>query len=121
MSGELTVTITFKYEKSGTKVAETLSKTIDVSGTKILHQRQSIGTTQEALNLGESFATGGWVFGINRDPTNFVDFRSGTGATDFGRAKAGEPFAIRVSPDSTAPFAIADTAAVEIEFWMFSD
>jgi hypothetical protein len=119
VSEELTLSIKALYEKSGTEVtfpdlaAQEIGVTI--SGTRLLHSRQLIGTSEEALELGD-IATGGYFIAVNRDATNFVDLRSGTEAIDLVRLNAGEVCAFRISPDATAPFAIADTAAVDLEF-----
>jgi hypothetical protein len=88
---------------------------IDVSGDRFTLQRQEIGTSEEALNLGD-IATGGYFIAVNRDTTNYVELRSGTGAVDFIRLNAGEVCCFRISADATAPYAIANTAAVELEY-----
>lgn len=119
MADELTLTIKAVLANSGTKVVfpDSAAQTIEVtvSGTGLVHARQTIGTSEEALDLGD-IATGGYFVAINRDPTNYVQIRSGTGATDLVRLEAGETCAFRLSPDATAPYAIADTAACELEF-----
>lgn len=120
MAAELIVTISFKYEKDGSKLSESLSKTVDVAGKQLVHHRQSVGTAAEALDLGEVTA-GGYCLAINRDPTNFVEIRPTSTAVDTIRLKAGELACFRLSADATAPNAIADTAAVQLEYWLLSD
>lgn len=93
---------------------------VDVSGENFLHNRQTIGTSEEALLLGD-VAAGGWFFAVNRDDTNYVELRAATGAQALAKLKPGEPCAFRLSAGATAPFAIADTAAVELEYWVLED
>jgi len=45
-----------------------------------------------------------------------VELRSGTGATDFIRLNAGEFALFRMSPDASAPYAIADTSSCNVLF-----
>lgn len=88
---------------------------VTLSGNQWIHHRQEIGTSEEALDLGD-ISTGGWFFARNLDTTNYVELRSGTGATDFVRLNAGEFCLFRISGDASAPYAIANTAAVDLEY-----
>lgn len=121
MANELTVAVKATYDNGGTTFtapdAAARSISINVTGDNVMHNRQTIGTSEEALVLGD-VATGGYFIAVNRDDANFVELRSGTGATDFIRLKAGEVCLFRVSPDAMAPYAIADTAACELEYWL---
>lgn len=84
---------------------------------RFTHIKQTIGTSEEALQLGElSGATLGYAVFINRDATNFVELRVSTGSTKFVKVKPGEVSMFRFGSGVTAPFAIADTAAVSLEF-----
>lgn len=117
MADEIRVSVKFSFDKGGTEIVVNLSDLVTVTGNNCLHNRQTVGTTEEALLLGDA-GTGGYLVAVNRDATNFVELRSGTGATDVVRLRAGELACFRVSPDATAPFVIADTAAVELEYWL---
>lgn len=121
MANEITVNASIKLEKQGTRMSLSVANIkIDVTGKRFIHPRQLIGTTEEALELGD-IATGGWFMAINHDPTNFVSIRSGTGATNLVKLKAGEPCLFRLSGSSAAPFAIADTAPCDLEFVLVED
>lgn len=121
MANELILSLTARFRKSGSDVAiPPMSSKVDVTGTLVQHHRQSIGTSEEALDLG-ALSTGGWFIGKNHDATNFVEIRPGTGLTDTVKLKAGEFCAFRISGDASAPFAIADTGACELEYWLFED
>ena len=84
-----------------------------VTGKQYMDNVQSVGITEEAILMGD-VAAGGYCFFHNQDATNFVELRSGTGATDFIRLLAGEWAIFRMSADASAPYAIADTAAVNL-------
>ena len=79
MSDELTVRTSLTFEKGGTTVSLTFGPTdIDVSGSNALHNRQNVGTSEEALLLGD-VAAGGFLSGVNRDATNYLEIRPGSG------------------------------------------
>ena len=122
MADELTLGgLTIAFSKTGSPsvnlTAGTL--TIDVSGAQVMDNVQAIGfAAEEAILLGD-VAAGGYWFVQNLDATNFVELRSGTGATDFIKLLAGEWAIFRTSADASAPYAIADTAAVNVRFVRF--
>ena len=59
---------------------------------------------------------------INRDSTNFVEYRSATGsANDHVKMKAGEPAVFRFGSNVSAPYLIADTAPCDVEVLLFED
>jgi len=118
MANELKLKVDFAFSKGGTVFEpDKLVDSIDVSGTQALHYRQSVGTSEEAIELGE-LSTGGYGLFVNRDDTNYISIRSGTADTDLVRLNAGEMALFRVHGDSSAPFAIADTAACAMEYWL---
>lgn len=119
MADELTINWRATFTKSGTDItfpdpAKREFK-VTITGTRFILNRQSIGTSAEAIVLGE-VVTGGYFFAVNRDATNFVEIRPGAGLTDTIRLQAGEGCMFRISPDAAAPQAIADTDAVELEY-----
>ena len=121
MANELSLSgLTVVFAKTGSpSVSFTAGTvTVTVSGTQIMDNVQSVGTSEEAILLGD-VATGGYWLVQNLDTTNYVEIRSGTGATDLLRLNAGEIALFRTSSDSSAPFAIANTGAVNVRFLMF--
>lgn len=121
MANEITLDLKLSFSKSGTTFSlEQKGLTVSVTGTRFIHNRQSIGTSEEAIDLGD-VATGGYFFAVNRDGTNFVSIRSGTGATNLVKLKAGEACCFRLSGDASAPFAIANTGACDLEYWLIED
>lgn len=119
MSDELTLNWKVSFAKGSTEItfpdSASREQKFTVAGTKVQHLRQSIATTATAINLG-GITTGGFIFGINRDSTNYLELRSGLTGTDLVKCKAGEPFFFRISGDTAAPYAIANTSACELEY-----
>ena len=122
MANELVVaslTITFTKTNVPSVSLAPASVSITVTGNQWMDNVQTIGfAAEEAILLGD-VATGGYWFVQNMDATNFVELRSGTGATDFIKLLAGEWAFFRTSADASAPYAIADTAAVNVRFLRF--
>lgn len=91
-----------------------------VTTKKPLHHRQSVGITEEALILGEITSLG-WFIGYNRDDTNFIEIRSATGAdNDIIKIPPRKIALFHFGSNITAPYVIADTAACELEYLLFS-
>lgn len=119
MANEITLNLDIRFQKGSSDIrliaADGLN--IDVTGSRFIHNRQSIGTTQESLAIGETTPNGGYIVLINRDSTNFVDFAEGAGSAVYTvRLKPGDVACFRLGPSATAPEAKADTAAVELEY-----
>jgi len=109
------------YEKSG--VAFTISAPpvkVAVSGTAFTRIIQNIATSEEQLDFGD-VTTPGMVYFRNLDSTNFVEIRPGIGVADLVRLNAGEDCRFRFAATATAPYAIADTAAVDLEMCLIED
>lgn len=120
MADEITLSLKFIFEKGGTKLTfpdlDHQTDSVTVAGSKFIHNRQSIGfAAEEAIVLGE-VTTGGYFVAINRDATNFLSIRASTGATNFVKLGPGEMCCFRIHSAASAPFAIADTAACELEY-----
>jgi hypothetical protein len=84
---------------------------------------QSIGITEEAIDLGD--ITPKYGFFKNRDTTNFISIKTATSGTIFARLDADEngdgktfPLILRFGSGVTAPFAISDTAACEMVYML---
>jgi hypothetical protein len=119
MASEINVALRFSFTKGGASGGMDVAITPTLAGTKFTHGRQSIGfAAEEAINLGEATGGGGWFVAINRDGTNFLSIRQATGAANFLKLGPGEFCCLRFSTSTTAPFAIADTAACEMEYYV---
>lgn len=115
MSAELTLRCNLSYEKSST-ILELLfgPTTRDVSGTRPQRSRQQIGTSEEAVVLGDA-SVGGYFMAVNRDATNYVEIRPGSGLADLVKLLPGDVCLFRLASDCT-PYAIANTAACELDY-----
>ena len=92
---------------------------LDSSGKQYVHTNQNVGTSEEALDIGD-LTTLGWAIFFNHDPTNFVEIRPGTGGTDFLKIKPREVAGpLRLA--TNGPWAIADTAGVKLEYLIIED
>jgi|SRR3990167_5285348 len=92
---------------------------VTVTGNQYMDNVQAIGfAAEEAILMGD-VAGGGYCFFQNMDATNFVSLRQGTGTSNFIKLLAGEWAMFRMSADTTAPYAIADTAAVNLRCLRF--
>lgn len=119
MANEVTITTSLGYSKNSYDIV--LAKTglnVTVSGTKYYSGVQTIGTSEEALSKGD-IGTIGFCLFINRDATNYVSLRRATGEGNMIKLKPGEVALFRM--EATAPCAIANTAACELEVLMIED
>lgn len=111
MANELTISASLKFEKNGALVDGAFGGIqVTVSGDNAMKNVQNVGTSEEALLLGDVVAGGYWLF-KNLDATNYVEIRQGTGIADLVRLNAGDIALFRFASDATAPFVIANTAA----------
>ncbi len=119
MASELTLSASYEYAKDGAEFERAISGLIaNVSGDNFIHHKQLVGITEEALIIGEVSLLG-WAIFRNLDSTNYVEIRSATGAgNDIIKILAGEFAVFRFGSDVTAPFAIANTAAVLLEYFI---
>lgn len=119
MANELTLSGSLSFSKGG--VTASASKTgllVTVSGTEYTELIQEIGTSEEALTIGD-IGTLGYVYIENLDATNFVEIRPGSGTADLIKIKAGEFAIFRAALNG--PYAIADTAACRVKLVLIED
>jgi hypothetical protein len=121
VANELTLNASISYEDSEDTtvsppaIADLLAS---VATKKWIGAKQNIGTSEEAVTLGEVTAPG-WALFINRDETNFINLKVATGGSIFAKLKPGEFALLRLGSGAQAPFAISDTAACQMEYWLF--
>lgn len=117
MADEITISGSLRLVRSGVDIdlAE-IGRQFDQSGTKYVRLKQNIGIAEEALDKGD-ITTPGYCIAVNLDTTNFVSIRPATGAANTIRLDANRGFAIfKFGSGATAPYAIADTAACDIDY-----
>lgn len=119
MANELTVSCSLRYSTSSQEEEKSYSGVqIDVSGTNVIKHRQTIGTSEEALTVGD-VNSAGYMIVKNMDATNYVTIRAASAAADLVKLKAGEVAMFRLA--ANGPYAIANTASVAIEYLLISD
>lgn len=117
MANEAQLRIQLTFAKGGSSVVfDSLLIQSTVAGTKMIHNRQTVGTSEEAIVLGEVAPGGGWFICRNLDATNYVSIKPSTGAAVSAIVMPGEVAAFRWLSTVTAPFAQANTAPVDIEY-----
>jgi len=113
MADELTITASLALVKNNISATKSVSAiTVDVAGTGYQKGVQNIGTSEEAIAVG-GVGTNGYIMITNLDATNYVKVRPATGVADLIRIAPGDVCLFRC--EAAAPFAIADTAACDIE------
>jgi hypothetical protein len=107
----------FLYESGDglQKIPIVLEDVATVAADRPRWHRQNIGTTAEAINLG-TVAAPRWAVFINRDATNYVEIFTSNGGVIFCKLLAGEGCLIPLGSGVTAPYARANTAAIELEY-----
>lgn len=128
MANELTMSLSMSYEDSeGTSESLSLANIIKSVSSKIIaHHKQNIGTSEEAVNLGPVSAPG-YAILVNRDETNYIELKVATSGAIFakldpdtaGDGTGGFAF-LKLGSGAQAPFAIANTAACQLEVFLIS-
>jgi hypothetical protein len=117
MANELTISASAQYEDDDGVTAglEVAALTRTLTTKKVLKTKQTVGTSAEALVIGD-VASLGFLMIINRDVTNFVSVLTGDGGDVVGKIFPGECYGpVRLGADMQAPFVQADTDDCEIE------
>jgi hypothetical protein len=120
-ANEITVTLSLAYLKSNVSTSKTLTAGVfsqNGSPVKYVQNVQNVGTSEEALVIGD-ITTLGWVWFKNLDATNPVSIRQGTGGTNMVKLMPGECACFRFGVN--APYVIATGSAVELEYLLLAD
>lgn len=89
-----------------------------MQGLFIVEGSVSIATVATAFPLGQ-VTQPHWAFFLNLDPTNYVQLMNGAAGAVFARLLAGEPAFVPLDP-GCVPYGKANTAAVQVEFFILS-
>lgn len=123
MANEIVINANLAYEDSEGTEHPALGVVADqatITTKKFISGKISVGITEEAIPLGEVTSLG-WAVFKNLDTTNYVEIRSATGASnDIIKIAAGEAACFRFGSDITAPYIIANTAACQVEYRIYS-
>lgn len=120
MADEITLTAMLKLAISGQQTVQCAAEneSFDIAGAKKIHHVQAIGTSAEAIDIGD-ITTCGYCWLRNLDPTNFVTIRMGASGADVIKLKAGEVALFRLA--ASTPHAIADTGTCNLEILILED
>lgn len=114
MANEITVSASLTASKDNASITVSASKTFDMSNNDMVQATQNVGTTAEALALGDLSLPAAYLYVRNMDPTNFVVLSlNSDGSTPFSKIRPGH-FAIFPTPESGTIYAKADTAACRV-------
>jgi hypothetical protein len=120
MSSEITINLRLRVQKDFLDHREDPGTfRVDMTGSNATGGVQAIGTSGEALSVTD-VSTPGYAYFRNLGPTNFVEI--GTGTTTFvafARLKVGEAAIMRLG--TTAPTARANTAPVNLQYYILAD
>lgn len=120
MADELKMTVVTSYsDEDGLELPNLgiVDDTFDVTTKQHVSGTPSVGTSEEAIPLGEVTAAGAHITVVNLDASNYIEIRSATGASnDHVKLPAGEACAFRFGSDVTAPYWVANTAAVKVHY-----
>lgn len=127
MANELSFNLTIAYADSeGSSLPfQVVDYLQSVSTKKFAHNKQNIGTSEEAILLGEVTSLGYAIF-MNWDLTNYVELRIATASTKFATLKAATSSTAPgfwcgfIGSGITAPYAIANSAACQVEYCIWS-
>jgi hypothetical protein len=122
MANEITVTASLNYTNSAASIAsQTLTikspGKFSITGSDFTQSTMSVPTTAGGTAIPRaSLGTPGWAMIKNLDATNYVEILSAVAGTVMIRLNANEVALFRFAQGITAPAAIANTAAVIIEY-----
>jgi len=121
MSNELALMVSLSFSKGGAKVRRVASIKVDVAGDAFTHGVQQIGTSEEEIAQGNEVGDPGWVLIINLDDTNYIEVGALTGEYTV-KILAGEFACFRFDKEeSVTVLAKANSAAVNIEYFIFEN
>lgn len=111
MATTATVDVTLSYSDADTSSELTKAITSTLSNRGFTADIQSIGTSEEAITLGETTSPG-YMLIINLDATNYVELKTGSSGTIFAKLDANGGCALlKLGSGAQTPYAIANSAA----------
>lgn len=116
MADEIRLHATLSFAKSGKSAfADPGEISIAMSGGDYFQGTQTVGTSEEALLLGDVTPASAYYLIENTDGTNYVELKPGTGGTVTTRIAAGGAILGQFGSSITAPYIQANTAPVIVK------
>jgi hypothetical protein len=124
MANEISISALMSYSDASGSQASLPSAltpyTVSVGTQDFTRQKQLIGTSDTALNLG-SVATLGFVMLQNLDPVNTVNIKTAAGGTIIGSMKPGETWGpCRIGSGVVSPALIALVASCMVDVFIIA-
>lgn len=126
MSNEVTMSASVDYEDSEntTGSLSVVDVIKSVSTKRFTRTKQNVGTSEEAINIGDVSAPGYCIL-VNRDTTNYIEIKTGTGGVIFAKLDpdtngdgTGGFCVLKLGSGAQAPYAIAHTAACQMDVFI---
>lgn len=116
MANEIQVSLTLTVSKNGATATATFNLTETMAGDQFISNVQIVGTSNEALVVGD-VTTVGWVVCKNLDATNYVEiFLDNSNAQLVAKLLPGQ--ATIFKPGTTTLFARANTSSVNTQVFL---
>lgn len=121
MANEINLTASLSVYKNtvmSAAIGRALTRAFTMTGNYMIEGVVTVATSATAIPLG-SVTTPHWSYFFNTDANNFLTIRNGASGADLLKLKAGE-CAFCPLLDSATPYAVADTAAIVLEYLIIS-
>lgn len=124
MANEMVYSVGFTFQKGNAKeITETFLNLVStIAASTAIYNELSVTTSEVAVVLGSNTAAKAFIIIHNCDDTNYIEWRTGTGASnDAVYIGPGDVALFRMGTDVTAPYLVANTASCTTEYWIFPD
>jgi hypothetical protein len=120
MADEIRFSLSLQASKGGAAIATgTLSDSADMSGVDMGTVTQSIGTSNEALDIPADVSGDVTMVVKNLDATNYVEIFKDSGNSHLlSKLLPGEACFLNRVPSTTSLYGRSNTAAVQIQLWV---
>lgn len=118
MALEITIpatSLSYEDNENSEMEFEALEVQATVASKKFIRHKQNIGTSEEAIVLGE-VTTPGWALFVNKDLTNYIKLLVGTGGAEFARLLPGESARLRLGAGAQVPYGQANGSACQLDY-----
>lgn len=112
MANEISASASLSAGKNGVALSNSFSRSADMSGDEMIANIQNVGTTAEAVVLGD-ISTIGFLLIKNLDDTNFVEIDAANTFDKFPQKLLAGDFVL-LKPQTTTIYAKANTAACNL-------
>ncbi len=113
MANEISLSLSLSASKNAAAVSVTYSGTMTMTGDQFISNVQIVGTSNEALVVGD-VSTLGWIVCKNLDATNYVEiFLDASNTQLVAKLLPGEPCLFK--PGSVTVYARANTGSCNVQ------